>query len=98
MTQSKYVILWEDPRKPDAPIKITIPAPQWMKQAMLGLFSKVPMTEEEAVEYLIQKDLPPEVWRDYRGNRQILKIVPRHLIPNDRMFRNAWRINQKEAA
>jgi len=57
-----------------------------------------PMTEEEAMEYLIQKDLPPEVWRDYRGNMQILKIVPRHLIPNNHMFRNAWRISQKEAA
>lgn len=53
-----------------------------------------PMTEEEAIEYLVQKDLPPNVWRDYRGNRTIMKIVPRHLIPTDRTFRNAWRINQ----
>lgn len=62
-----------------------------------------PMTEEEAIEYLIMKDIPPRVWRDYKGNRQIMKIVPVELIPSDRSFRNAWRvsqepINQKEAA
>src|SRR6056297_299285 len=34
------------------------------------------MTEEEAMEYLVMKDLPPRVWRDYKGNRSILKIVP----------------------
>jgi len=62
-----------------------------------------PMTEEEAIEYLIMKDIPPRVWRDYKGNRQIMKIVPVELIPSDRSFRNAWRVsqeptNQKEAA
>ena len=53
-----------------------------------------PMTEEQAIEYLIQKDIPPRVWRDYRGNRQIMKIVPVELIPSDRSFRNAWRVAQ----
>jgi hypothetical protein len=53
-----------------------------------------PMTEEEAIEYLIQKDIPPRVWRDYKGNRTIMKIVPVELIPTDRTFRNAWRIAQ----
>ena len=52
------------------------------------------MTEEEAIEYLIQKDIDPSVWRDYEGNRTILKIVPVELIPSDRSFRNAWRIMQ----
>ena len=52
------------------------------------------MTEEEAVEYLIQKDIDPSVWRDYKGNRTIMKIVPVELIPSDRSFRNAWRIMQ----
>jgi len=55
-----------------------------------------PMTEEEAIEYLIQKDIPPQVWRDYQGNRSVLKIVPVELIPSDRSFRNAWKINQTE--
>lgn len=53
------------------------------------------MTEEEAIEYLIQKDIPPQVWRDYEGNRVIMKIVPVELIPSDRSFRNAWKINQE---
>ena len=50
------------------------------------------MTEEEAIEYLVQKDIDPAVWRDYKGNRTILKIVPVEMIPSDRSFRNAWRI------
>ena len=54
------------------------------------------MTEEEAIEYLIQKDIPLQVWRDYQGNRIIMKIVPVELIPSDRSFRNAWKINQTE--
>jgi hypothetical protein len=54
-----------------------------------------PMTEEQAIEYLIQKDIPPQVWRDYKGNRCIMKIVPVELIPTDRSFRNAWKINQE---
>ena len=55
-----------------------------------------PMTEEEAVEYLVMKDIGPQVWRDYTGNRCIMKIVPIELIPSDRSFRNAWKINQTE--
>jgi hypothetical protein len=55
------------------------------------------MTEEEAMEYLVKKDTPPRVWRDYKGNRVILKIVPRSLIPTNREHRNAWRINQEAA-
>jgi len=51
-----------------------------------------PMTEEEAMEYLVMKDIPPRVWRDYRGNRTILKIVRRDQIPTDRSNRNAWRM------
>ena len=53
-----------------------------------------PMTEEQSVEYLIQKDICPSIWRDYKGNRTILKIVPVELVPSDRSFRNAWRIAQ----
>ncbi len=53
-----------------------------------------PMTEEEAMEYLVMKDVSPAVWRDYTGNRAILKIVPMEMIPTDRTHRNAWRIAQ----
>jgi hypothetical protein len=52
------------------------------------------MTEEEAIEYLVMKDIDPAVWRDYQGNRTIMKIVPVEMIPSDRSFRNAWRIAQ----
>ena len=54
-----------------------------------------PMSEEEAIEYLIMKDICPSVWQEYRGNRTIMKIVPVELVPSDRSFRNAWKINQE---
>lgn len=52
------------------------------------------MTEEQAIEYLILKDVPRRVW-EYRGNRQILKIVPKESIPSDRTFRDAQQIKQE---
>ncbi len=52
-----------------------------------------PMTEEEAIEYLILKDCPQSVV-EYQGNRKVLKIVPVEMIPTDRTHRNAWRIMQ----
>ena len=55
-----------------------------------------PMTEEEAIEYQIQKDIPPHVWSDYGGNPTILKIVPVELVPSDSSFRNAWSISQNQ--
>lgn len=51
-----------------------------------------PMTEEQSIEYLIKKDIPPRVWRDYRGNRRIMAIVPVEAVPRDRTHRNAWEI------
>ena len=54
------------------------------------------MTEEEALEYLVMKDISPSIWLDYICNRTILKIVPVELIPTDRTFRNSWRITQAE--
>lgn len=60
-----------------------------------------PMSEEEAVEYLIMKDIPTSVWRDYKGNRVIMRIVLRNTIPADRTYRNAWQIwqpNEMESA
>lgn len=58
------------------------------------------MTEQEAMEYLAMMVLPPRVWRDYQGNRTILRIVSRAQIPTNRNYRNAWHIaqDQKEAA
>jgi len=117
--QSKYRVLFEDPREPDAPAKVLVPDPNWMACALEGNILPpidtyqrdrlVPdgepkehpyaepieaMTEEEAIEYLVQKDIDPAVWRDYQGNRTILKIVPVEMIPSDRSYRNACRIAQ----
>ena len=117
--QSKYRVLFEDPREPDAPAKVLVPDPNWMAAALAGdILPPIdtyqrdrlvpdgepkehpyaepigPMTEEEAIEYLVMKDIHPAVWRDYKGNRCIMKIVPVELIPSDRSYRNAWRIAQ----
>ena len=117
--QSKYRVVFEDPREPDAPASVLVPDPNWLAAAMAGGYlppieayqrdslkpdegSKEhwsaepvgPMTEEEAIEYLVMKDIHPAVWRDYKGNRCIMKIVPVELIPTDRSYRNAWRVMQ----
>lgn len=55
-----------------------------------------PMTEEQAIEYLILKDIPSRVY-EYQGNRTILKIVPVELVPTDRSYRDAWTIKQEAA-
>jgi hypothetical protein len=52
------------------------------------------MTEEQALEYLLQKDVPRRVWQQSH-NRQLYYIVPRSAIPTDRHFRNAWRLNNE---
>ena len=54
-----------------------------------------PVTEEEAILYLIMKDVPSRVWRDYTGNRVILRIVPVEAVPADRTWRDAWAVSQK---
>ncbi|WP_420548991.1 hypothetical protein [Curvivirga sp.] len=48
------------------------------------------MSEEEAIEYLIQKDIPPRIWRGDLRNRQKFKICKRDQIPLNRNYRNAW--------
>lgn len=53
-----------------------------------------PMTQEEAIEYILQKDVPRAVWADHdRANRPRFHIVPRSLVPRQRGFRNCWRLN-----
>jgi len=51
------------------------------------------MTEEEAVEYLIQKDIPPHIWQDMTANRPKFKICTRDQIPTNRDYRNAWSLS-----
>lgn len=50
-----------------------------------------PLTEEEAIEYLIMKDIPRHVWaKEY--NRPMFKIVKADEVPANREFRSAWRL------
>jgi hypothetical protein len=50
-----------------------------------------PLTEEEAMEYLVMKDLPRRCWAE-EHNRPMFKIVLTEQIPSERNFRSAWEI------
>jgi len=62
------------------------------------------MTEEQAIEYLIQKDVPEHVWMNWdEGNRPKMVICRKNQLPAKREWRNSWRISEevtveKEAA
>jgi hypothetical protein len=51
-----------------------------------------PMTEKQAMEYLVRRILPFRVWAK-QHNRPMFKIVPLSAMPIDKTFRNAWRLN-----
>ncbi len=54
------------------------------------------MTEQQAIEYLIMKDLPEYVWKDYnKANKTRLLICKKSQLPSTKIWRNAWRINQE---
>ena len=62
-----------------------------------------PMSEEEAIEYLIMKDIPNHIWRTWNeGNKPKMVICKKEQLPQTREWRNAWKIdpdiNNKEAA
>lgn len=50
-----------------------------------------PLTEEEAMEYLVMKDVPRHVWAK-EHNRPMFRIIKTENVPSDRQFRNAWRL------
>ena len=50
-----------------------------------------PLTEKEAIEYLIMKDIPRHIW-SVEYNRPMFKIIKKEDVPSDRSFRNAWRL------
>lgn len=126
-----YRIVYDDPDKPDEPVAVVTPSPEWMGMAMAGLLPPVsvywklkdaeakaikagthasfrhdpatlaelrdaprtgPLTEREAIEYLILKDVPRSVW-GRTHNRPVLAIIHQTQIPRDRTFRNAWAFN-----
>ena len=62
---------------------------KWGKQFTAPRIGK--LTEEEAMEYLIMKDIPRRVW-SVEYNRPMFKIVKTEQIPSDRQFRDAWEI------
>jgi len=54
------------------------------------------MTEEEAIEYLILKDCPRQVWENYnKGNRPTMVICKKEQLPQTREWRNAWKISEE---
>ena len=58
-----------------------------------------PMSEEEAIEYLIRKDVPNHVWMNRDGsNRPRFRICRVEQIPTDRTYRDAWSINHEQDA
>jgi hypothetical protein len=51
------------------------------------------LSEEQAVEYLVQKDLPQRIWRNWnKGNKPKMIICKREQLPAAREWRNAWRL------
>jgi len=55
-----------------------------------------PLTEEQAIEYLILKDVPREVWENYDvGNKPKLVICNKSQLPKTREWRNAWNISDE---
>ena len=56
------------------------------------------MTEEEAIEYLIQKDVPMSVWQNWnKGNKPKMVICRSNQLPTTREWRNAWKIAEDVA-
>ena len=54
-----------------------------------------PQSEEDAMEYLLQKDVPSRVWADDTSNTPRYYICKRTMIPTNSEWRNAWRINKE---
>ena len=53
------------------------------------------MTEEQAIEYLIMKDLPSHVWQDYdKANKPRMVICKKSQLPSTRSWRNSWKISE----
>ena len=53
------------------------------------------MTQEQAIEYLIQKDVPQSVWREWdAGNKPKMVICRKEQLPATREWRNAWKISE----
>ena len=51
-----------------------------------------PMSYEDAIEYILQRDVPKLVLTK-KTNRPVYAIVPKSAIPTDRTYRDSWRLS-----
>lgn len=59
------------------------------------------LTEQEALEYILYKDVPARAWSKKYGashNRPNFVIAPRENVPTNRFVRNAWGLNPDPSA
>lgn len=57
------------------------------------------MTEEDAIEYLIQKEVPKHVWvNSNKINKPKMVICKKDQLPQTRMWRDSWKISERLAA
>ena len=57
------------------------------------------MTEEDAIEYLIQKEVPKHVWvNSNKMNKPKMVICKKDQLPQTRMWRDSWKISERLAA
>lgn len=88
-------VVFEDPNMPDDAAKVLIPDPTFMAIAMKGYLGFGTLTEEQAIEYIIMKDVPKHIWDgSIKSNRTFLQIIKTSQLPSTRVWRNAWRIKQ----
>src|SRR6056300_1397891 len=53
-----------------------------------------PMTEEQAIEYLVMKDIPRRVWQDHdMANKPRFCITTKECLRKTRTWRNAWKLD-----
>jgi hypothetical protein len=57
------------------------------------------MTEEQAIEYLIQKNVPEHVWeKSNKTNKPKMVICKKDQLPQTRAWRDSWKISERLAA
>ena len=61
-----------------------------------GEYNREAMTEEQAIEYLVMKDIPARVWDtgDERLNKPRFVICTKAQLPQERTWRNSWKISE----
>lgn len=92
---TEFIVAFEDPNHPDDPVKVLVPDPNFMALAMNGYLGYGKLTEEQAIEVLIMKDMPKHIWDgSIKSNRKLFQIIKKSQLPSTREWRNAWRLKQ----